>query len=410
MAPAYIDTTWMGGVEINASPTEMQKRRDPLPPFPVASAGGSDDFVRAFANDQRNSRVNVSLGKTRWEIAWKAELPARAPSSLLLRRGDRLLVGGSSEWYLYDVSGRYLATGELAPGGVTIDLNRGVFYLMNAMGYLAARNLADGSLKFLMEVDYGNNFMHPFVLPYSHFLLSTGIERQRNPHGSTPQTSNLQLMDLGEHPEVDSGQILRSFRTLRTIRRKTKAIDAAANLTTLVISTDDGVYFSSTELKLQKTLSGSFEPMAMSLDEMGNVYMIAHRSHRGHALLGITPGGELFCDVELPGSFGSTIVPPIVGFDHTLYVLFADRIQALQLDGALLWNVHAGGEIAGAVIMPDGNLLVSAGNLLLKYDHKGERTILATFPGEALCSQPLPGAGEEVFVATEGNLYKLVGR
>ena len=84
--------------------------------------------------------------------------------------------------------------------------------------------------------------------------------------------------------------------------------------------------------------------------------------------------------------------------------------MAYTPDGLLLWDEHAGAEIAGAVVMADGNLLVAAGGLLEAFDQHGKRTILRTFPGEAVCSQPLPGSDGSLVIATEEYLYELIAR
>jgi hypothetical protein len=409
MAP-YIDTTWIGGVEIGTPPLELHLRTEPFEPIPPARPGTGDDFVRSYGNDQLNSRVNMSLAPGRWEIAWKAQLPVRAPSCRLLRLGERILVDAPVEWCLYDNAGKQLSTGSVAPGGITLDAARGVYYMMNRLGYLAARELSNGASSFLMGIDFGNSFMHPFVAPRRHFLLASGIELQRNPHGAPRQSSNLQLIDLGEQPEVSNDHILKSFRTVKTLKRKTACLFAAMNENALVVATDDRIYVADTGLNILKVLTGKFTPLAMSLDEKTNIYLVALSDNSMVILLCATPDGELSCARELRGSFGETVSPPLVGFDHTVHLLFRERIKAYTADGLLLWDEHAGAAIAGAVVMADGNLLVAAGGLLEAFDQHGKRTILRTFPGEAVCSQPLPGSDGSLFIATEEYLYELIAR
>ncbi len=406
--PTYTDTTWIGGLEISVPPVELHLRQDPLEPVPTAPPGAGDDFVRSYANDQLNSRVNVALPPGRWKIAWKADLPNRCSSSRLLHQGERILVCGPVEWYLYDGAGNHLQTGSVAPGGVTLDTARGLYYMMNKLGYLVARKLSDGALYFLMGVDFGNNFMHPFVAPRKRFLLATGIELQRNPHDLPPELSSLQLMDLGEQPEVSRDQVLKSFHTVKTLKRKSAKLFGALNGNTFVIATEDRIYFADTDLNIRKVLSGSFAPLAMSLDERGNMYMIALSRNSMTALLASTPEGELFCARELRGAFSGTVTPPIVGFDHSIYLLFRERVQAFAPDGLLLWNEYAGGEIGGAVVTPDGSLVVAVGPALECFNKEGERTILQTFPNEALCSQPLLTSGGSILIATEEKLCCLV--
>ncbi len=397
-------------MEIAEPPQELRIADALLVPIPDAFPEPTDDFVRAFANEQLNSRVNCMLPEGTWEVLWKTALSARTASSHILRHADRILVEGSSQWQLLDTKGGSLAVGALDPGGITLDTARGIFYSMTPSGYLAARNLADGSPAFYLAVDFGNAFFHPFLASRKSHLLASGIERQLVPNATSPLASNLQLMDLGDQLAVDKDRILTSFRTLKNLMRTSANIHAALNGDSFVLATDNLIYIADTQFVIRKIYAGYFSPIAMSLDERGNMYLLARSLHSAQVLMVATPEGELSCIREVSGSLPPGTPPPIVSFDHSIYVLQENWVQSFGQRGMPLWKEFAGGDIAGGVVTPDGTLVVAAGSIVSAFDREGKRTILRFFPGEALCSQPLLCSDGSIYVATEDSLYRLIAR
>jgi hypothetical protein len=189
-------------------------------------------------------------------------------------------------------------------------------------------------------------------------------------------------------------------------------LHVAMNEDTLIIAVENLIYVADPELSIQKVLAGYFYPISMSLDEQGNIYLLARSPEPISTLIlmGTTADGILFCTRQLSGRADKGTPPPVIGFDHTLYLLLHDRIQAFTMHGAPLWEGHAGGPIAGGVVTPDGNLLVGGGAILSAFDEGGQRTILRVFDGEAICSQPLPCLDGSLHVATEEYLYRLTPR
>ena len=315
---------------------------------------------------------------------------------------------GISEWLLWDTAGTALARGALDTGGMTIDPGRGVFYVMTPSGYLAARHLTDGSAAFFMQVEYGNVFGHPYLAPLKNLLLASGRERQLIPNATSPLAASLQLMDLGAHLEMDKDRLLTSFRTIKTLMRSGGTLLTALNGDSVVLATDDHLYLASTDLTVRKIYTGRFEPVAMSLDESGNMYIVARGLHTRPTLFACTPEGRLFCSVGLRDGLEAKTPPPIIGFDHTVFVLQGQRVHAFHQTGLPRWSTFGGGQVAGGIVTPDGTLVTTAGSQLSSFDPDGHRTVLRHFPGEALCTPPLLCADGSMYAATEDCLYKLV--
>jgi hypothetical protein len=406
----YTDTTWMGGLELPGPPEELRLPDVPPMPIPDAAPGSADDFVRPHANEQANSRVNCRLPEGKWEIAWKAGLPAGTAPRHILRHAGRIVVVGGSQWHLFGLDGSLITTGAADQGGVTLDSEHRLFFSMTRSGYLAARNLDDGSPAFYIEIDYGEAFFHPFLTARKGRLLASGVERQLVPNATSALASSLQLMDVGTKPVVDKDRILTSFKTLKTLMRKDDNIHVAVNGDTCVIAAEGLLYLADPEFSIQRAFTGPFSPISMSLDEGSNIYLLARTTGpiSTLVLVGTTPEGSMLCMRNLSGRVSPGASPPVIGFDHTIYLLLDHRISAFTRLGSPLWEGHGGGSIAGGVVTLDGQLVVAAGNLISVFDTEGHMTIVHSFEGEALCSQPLPCADGSLYVATEDNLYRLI--
>lgn len=408
----YTDTTWMGGVDLPGPPQGLRLPDEAPKPIPDATPGLADDFVRPYANEQANSRVNCRLPESTWEIAWKAALPASTASRQILRHAGRIVVAGASQWHLFQQNGSLLATGVADQGGVTLDTEQRLFFSMTRSGYLAARSLEDGSPAFYIEIDYGEAFYHPFLAARKGRLLASGIERQLVPNAASALASSLQVMDVGTKPVVDKDRVVTSFSTLKTLMRKNENIHVAMNGDTCVIAAENLLYLADSEFSIQKAFTGPFSPISMSLDERSNIYLLARSTGpiSTLVLLGTTPDGSILCMRNLSGRTSPGASPPVIGFDHTIYLLLDHRIRAFTRLGSPLWEGHGGGSIAGGVVTLDGKLVVAAGKLISAFDADGHMNIVHSFEGEAICSQPLPCADGSLYVATEDNLYQLIAR
>jgi sugar lactone lactonase YvrE len=147
----------------------------------------------------------------------------------------------------------------------------------------------------------------------------------------------------------------------------------------------------------------------MSLDESGFVYVIVLTEGadgvQRHAVWVLTPQGERLMDVTLPEM--TDYSPPIVGYNHQVYILLEDRILAISSEGDVLWNEGAGGPIAGAVVTADGQLVVAAGSLIVAFDAAGERSVLYYEEGTQWMTPPVLTERQRLFIASQQHLYCL---
>jgi hypothetical protein len=153
-------------------------------------------------------------------------------------------------------------------------------------------------------------------------------------------------------------------------------------------------------------LTGNFEPLSLSLDEASGTYLIV-RENDHLALWRLNEEGERFFSYALAPGTQTGFIPPVVGYDHRVYLLTTEHVIALGPAGETLWKRTVVGKAGGAAVTVDGHLLLTAGPQLSAYDAEGRRAILANF-GEDLLSTP-PGLTEkgDLLVASNRYLYCL---
>jgi outer membrane protein assembly factor BamB len=188
-----------------------------------------------------------------------------------------------------------------------------------------------------------------------------------------------------------------------------------------VVATHDRIFTIDMELEVQQELTGSFGPMALSLDEAGRIYIIVYIGGTRDCFLGghyelwlLTPDGERLWAYEFPAGMQACF-PPIVGYDHTVYSFAApggydvngQTLYAISPDGKLRWSRPEPGQYAHAVVTADDFLLVARGSDVAAYDSNGERKVLFTFPGEVLNAPPLLTERGELIVASTTALHCL---
>jgi outer membrane protein assembly factor BamB len=108
----------------------------------------------------------------------------------------------------------------------------------------------------------------------------------------------------------------------------------------------------------------------------------------------------------MPSGFEPS-APPVVGFDHTVYLITPHRLVAIDTAGATRWDQSEEGEVAGAGVTPEGNLIVAAGANLFAYDAAGKRTRLFNVPDDVLVTAPVIDEKGNLLVAGRRRLYCL---
>ena len=377
-------------------------------PAPAAPAA-TDICVQAFCNSQWNSRIGRPVGHGEWSLRWKADLNSGVQPGTVLDGGDRVLVHGMDAWQLFDSGGKSAGDGRLGPGMVSLDAPHGLFYIADTLGFIGARKLADGSEVFAASAWFGSDFQRTLIARRGRRLWVTSQERQvQSRGGRKPSLSVVELRDLGDPLLVNQG-MLESAKEVTNLMRRDLLTLTALREDRLVAAIQGHIYFFDPDLRVRSILEGDFVPVALSLDEASRVYLVAD-TRQGRALWVLTPEGQRTSAFTAPAGFQIGSAPPLVGYNHRVYLIGDRRVIAVGPDGKLLWERTAEAPVAGAVTTADNQLLVAAGGAITAWNAAGEPRVLYRLDSDALQTAPVLTSRGELLAASRTKLYCLVSR
>ena len=363
--------------------------------------------VCQYVNLEQNSRLGLPLPASRWKVRWSAELRERNIPRHILQIEDRIVVE-SPVWELFDMEGTELWALAAGMSPLNLDPEHGYIYLIDRHGYLVGCRLSDGNEVFSTLPLFGDEFVRPFIGRRGNTMVVVGVERHLDPHGHfQPTRSIIELIDLGDSLEVSATGLLLSARNVASLILETTVLVVAGSGDRLVVAVPDHLYTVDGDLKIVSAYEGRFFPIAISLDEAGRTYL-AVRTETGNALWIISPEGKRLQSIDLPPDITTLDAPPVIGYDHKVYLQGAGRILAFGADGAALWEYRPAVKPGGMMATPDNRLLVSAGSDLCVFNEDGGCMVIETFEEERLATAPIITGNGDILVATEENLYALM--
>ncbi len=381
-------------------------------PAPAAAKPGGTGYICPFANAAANSRSSFGLMEGELKPRWSVDLPASLSPRFVLQDRDRVLLYGG-EWILLDMQGRTITSGVSAGWPATLDMAHELFYRMISSGHMAAARTADGSMRFTQLPSQGDVFSRRLIVRRGDRILVAGNERALKPLDRGPKAemrSTVDAVDVAEPIKTSSMGTLRPTAPEKMLYLPSEKIQFAATDQLVAAAAPGRIYIIDWNLQVPRTLEGSFEPLAMSLDETGRIYLVVKREGQADALWLITPEGALVYSFEFPQGTPALDLPPIVAYDHRVYLIAGRQILSLGVDGKLNWTRPTEGPVGGAVALPDGRLLVSEGEWIAVWDAEGKRTNLYRAQGEMFRTAPVPAASGDILAATATHLYCLTAR
>jgi outer membrane protein assembly factor BamB len=109
----------------------------------------------------------------------------------------------------------------------------------------------------------------------------------------------------------------------------------------------------------------------------------------------------------LPASSAPFPHPPVVGYDHRVFVIADSQLLAFDPAGGVQWQRPLSSKPGGMVITPTGTLLVSDGSEMVVFLKDGERKRLFDFGKEQLTTPPAVTEKGEILVASQTHLFQL---
>lgn len=382
----------------------------PAPTLKAATpASGKRAYYRPFANDEMNSRLIARLPAGEWRVRWQADLDSDSPASFVLADGDRILVQ-AFEWRLFSLDGKPLAQDRMGLSPLAMDSPNGMFYFVDTDGYLNGRRLNDGGKAFVTLLDFSDEYLRQVLSRRGRKVAVGGYERPLDPHGHhKPSTSTIQVIDLGQPLKMDDTGLLESAAAAGALRIGTEKLFAALSTEKIVFAVPGQLHHANWDAQIKASFEGDFEPHALSLDELGNVYLAVTAGER-KALWGVQPTGQRFLHLELPPPLLSGYTAPAVGYDHRVYIAANGQVASINPSGQLVWMRALTGKYGGCSITADNQLLVSDGPEIVAYNPTGERKLIFKC-NELVLTPPVLLENGNLLAATANALYCLsVGR
>jgi hypothetical protein len=385
-------------------------------PAPKSPDPAHGFYSRPFANAMRNSRIPYPAGGGFRKILWESDLDASSRPRFVLNGGGRLLVQKDLAWELFDDQGSRILRGGSGAGDIFFDAEDSLFYTTDQDGLVVARNTSDGKEAYSFFPMFGSGYVRTILAREKRNVWVVGIEIPQVSHSASrpAEYTVMEIQDLGTSLKKDEDGILISNLRVATLITRPVPLLTAMNGPKLILGAPDHVYTAGEQLNIISDLEFVGAPEVMSVDEEGRVYLVAQTEDENkvaaHVLMVLSPdGGELMRN-RMTNHSATIIAPPIVGYDHTTYVLEEDTIAAIGVDGKTRWRTFAGGAIAGGVAMADGKLLVSAGGIIASYNTAGEREVQFAIEGEHWATPPIVTAAGRLIAASDKRLYCLVRR
>jgi len=379
------------------------------PPLPPAPVHPEDTYAMAFATAASHSRVPAAVPDGVWSIRW--ELPLASSPGYVLQAGDRAIAFGGGRWELFDLAGKAIASGRYTTSMVSANAPSNRFYFVDENNFLLAHQLSSGRLEFMFPVTYGETFIRPHLFQNGRRILWTAYERDTYPHAPQRAPRSLvEMRELGDKLETDAIGLLFSLTADVRLYLATRVVSSAALGDEIVLAVPGAIYRASDALEPRTVMEteSAAEPLGLSLDETRRIYLVTKQSE-DRTLWIIAPDGRRAV-VPLAREWGDFIAPPVVGYDHRVFLVTGSRAVAFGPDGKLQWDVPPGGHIAGVTVSADGILLLSAGARIVGLNPKGESRVLRDFEGDSLSTPPVLMPSGQMLVASAKKLYCLIAR
>ena len=398
-------------VELNIKPVKIESSGNNKIIGSYTLKGEQKKYLNRYLTTERNSRLNAILPNTDiWEIKWKASLNSSSIPWCLLYKNEHIIVQNESGWQLFDSSGKNIANGMKADGEVFIDEAEDIFYINDQSGFLQAIDLNTGEIKFYVFPYLGKGFERSVIFSNREKIINSAIELPVMTHNSpikTPAFNILETIVIGKSRETDEDGVLESAAQKQNLVSNTGKLLTAVHDSTIVSAVPNHIFIIDSDLNIIKEFDGDFVPLEMSIDEEMRIYLLSEvqsDEKNKSVLMIIDSTGNLINETEIDPVQKNYFAPPVIDFDHNVFIRYEEKILALDQTGNILWEQYIQKPLAGISALKD-YLFVAEGNMLTAFDLKGERKFFYNFD-EQLTTAPIL-VDERIFITTTKNLYCL---
>jgi outer membrane protein assembly factor BamB len=384
----------------------------PGPPAPAA-AGAAAPAGR-WLNAAHNGRLSAPLPSGAWKVRWEVELGG----AIALQHGaGRTVVQTPTGWSLLDAAGQRLGGGVLTTSDPLLDVELGVVLVEEAdPGPLAAFGLDDGRQRWVTRLEHAGAHQRTTLarLPGGRLLVA-GHAIPTGPHHQPDPSCGLAIKHLGDGKDIDGvTRFLKGTRREGVLNLKLGAVRAAVRGEEVVFAVAGGLFVADARLDVSAGRSGAFTPLHLSLSE-DRIHLVVMDDSAVQGYWLLSASGDLLASLDWPFAEGAIAAPPLVGYDHTVYLVSDQEVRAVGADGKVAWTSDdLGGPLGGAAVSGDDRFLVAAGRDVSTFvvTQEGDavrvaRTPIATLEGHMLKTAPILTAEGHLLVGTKTHVVCL---
>jgi hypothetical protein len=397
-------------------------------PFPAALPPPRWAGVpRLYANASLNGRIPHPLPVGAWGVRWHASLRSAVRPDAVLQAAGRVVVAREGVWELFDLDGHRYVHGATESHRPVLDPQAARLWSVLHPGILVAHDLDTGARRFVTYTQGPATFRRDHLEPTPTNVWLVSIEALDDIHqAALSREVIVERVDLGGDADADVSGFLASAKagpeltwvdeqagsrpyesdptSLRTSPPSEPRMFAAAANGALTLATFDRVYVLDADLAFQRIFGGTFEPLAMSVDERGRTHLFVRVEERCEYWT-LDANGVRVLRLSLPASVRAITAPPVVAYNHTVYLVTTHAVFAVHPDGRLLWTLSSEDEVVGAVLTTDNRLLVTTLGAVVALTAQGASEGLFGVVGdEPFCTAAVITEQDTIVVATRSSL------
>lgn len=397
-------------------------------PFPAALPPPRWAGVpRLYANASLNGRIPHALPAGAWGVRWQAPLQSALRPDAVLQAAGRAVAVKEGVWELFDLDGRRCVHGATESHRPVLDPQTARLWSVLHPGILVAHDLDTGARRFVTHTQALATFLRDHLEPTPTSVWLVSIEALDDIHQDALSREVLvERVDLGGDVDADASGFLASAKAgpgltwvdeqagtrpyesettrLRTSPPSEPRMLAAAANGALNLATFDRVYVLDGDLAFLRIFGGAFEPLALSLDERGRTHLLVRVEDRCEYWT-LDANGVRVLRLSLPATVHTITAPPVVAYNHTVYLVTAHAVFAVHPDGRLLWTLSSEDEVVGAVLTTDNRLLVTTLGAVVALTAQGASEGLFGVVGdEPFCTAAVITEQDTIVVATRSSL------
>lgn len=341
-----------------------------------------------------------------WKVKWQTPILGGINPEHLLVSKDRIVIQGSEVWQMFDLNGKAITSNSFANGNVVLDTSNNLIYAVDNNSMIEAYDIGDGTLKFIVDGFYGTKYHRTFLTRTGNALICLSNEQIMDAHSSEkPETAYLEKQNIGGNIQTDDLSIVTTAVREKLEKRNSGLTYAATNGGSFFIAYKDKIEILNEDFSTTNALEDNFTPLALSVDDNSNIYVIVLTEEDKYALWILDSSCKKVS--EFPVQAEENYFPPHIGFDGSVYLFNTRMITAVNKDKVKLWEQNTG-FTHGAVCLEDNLLLVSEDKYIFAFDSTGERKFVYQFENEIASTPPIINEKGEIFVSTNKFLYCLV--